>query len=206
VIDRREQETIRLAEELVRKEKEIVSQREALLELEKQLRAELEFLGGERTRLVTKEKSIVEVERYLASALEAAGVELPSLEAPVAPKPVERTHEKVPERPVALSPEPPKVEVAPPPSTPKRKESIDEDFEKAVETHPTPRTTKNDAVERMTKALEVAKRARDSGQDVTEVRRILKQARAAFDAGNYDEAVKESDRILDMLRLAPVAH
>ena len=150
------------------------------------------------------------MERYLAGALEAAGVELPDLEAPAPPKPaekiVERPMEKVIEPPAAPFPEPLKREVPPQVPSPKKRESIDEDFERVVETTHTTRVTKNDAVEHMTKALEIAKRARDSGQDVTEVRRILKQARAAFDGGNYEEAVKDSDRILDMLRAAPLAH
>jgi len=43
------------------------------------------------------------------------------------------------------------------------------------------------------------------GQDVTEIRRVLKQARTAFEAGNFDEAVKLSDQILEMLSAAPMA-
>jgi len=57
----------------------------------------------------------------------------------------------------------------------------------------------------MNKALEVAKRARDTGQDVAEVRRILKQARTAFENANWEEAVRLSGQILDMLASSPTA-
>ena len=64
---------------------------------------------------------------------------------------------------------------------------------------------KTDAIDRMNKALEVAKRARDNGQDVTEVRKILKNARTAFENQNWEEAVKLSEQIVGMLESTPGA-
>ncbi len=48
----------------------------------------------------------------------------------------------------------------------------------------------------MTQALEAAKRARDRGANVQEARRALKQARAAFEAGNYPAAMERANYIL----------
>jgi len=50
----------------------------------------------------------------------------------------------------------------------------------------------------MTEALEAAKRARDSGFDVRELRRLLKESRAAFESGNYQDAARIADRILEI--------
>jgi len=51
----------------------------------------------------------------------------------------------------------------------------------------------------MTEALEAAKRARDRGANVQDARRGLKEARAAFEAGNYASAIERADYILRLL-------
>lgn len=56
----------------------------------------------------------------------------------------------------------------------------------------------------MTRALETAKRARDTGRNVSEIRKTLKQARSAFEAGAYDTAVKLADEILKDLEATPL--
>ena len=56
------------------------------------------------------------------------------------------------------------------------------------------------AVEHISEVLEAAKKAVRSARDVTEVREILEKARASFDAGQYEEAMRQSDRILPLLR------
>ena len=44
------------------------------------------------------------------------------------------------------------------------------------------------ALEVLTRALEAAKRARDAGRDVRADRSTMKLARAAFEAGDYEQA------------------
>ena len=67
-----------------------------------------------------------------------------------------------------------------------------------------PRISRTEALDRMTKALETAKRARDSGRNVSEIRKTLKQARAAFEAGDYDSAAKLAQEILKDLEAVPL--
>ena len=67
-----------------------------------------------------------------------------------------------------------------------------------------PRISRTEALDRMTKALETAKKARDSGRNVSEIRKTLKHARAAFEAGDYDTAAKLAEEILRDLEAAPL--
>src|SRR5213594_146733 len=60
-------------------------------------------------------------------------------------------------------------------------------------------STRNAALERMTKALEAAKQARDRGANVQAARRALKEARSAFEAGDYATAIERADSILGFL-------
>ena len=153
------------------------------------MKGELSRLALEREKLAQKEKSLIEAEKYLAAALEASGIEVgvepPTTRAPPPP----------PAPPVSLPP--------PAPSLPPKSEVLhDEMMEEEVATKP--RTSRNEALDRMTKALETAKRARDSGRNVSEIRKTLKQARAAFEAGDYDMAARLADEILKELEAAPV--
>ncbi len=164
--------------------------------MEQTLKQELSKLAGERQRLATRERNIIEVEKSLSTALEAGGFDWePTTEAKegAAPPPAK-------ERPPA--PEPPKTTAPPPP--PVKKESYDREFEKAVAA--ATRVSKADAIDKMNRALEAAKQARDAGQDVTEVRKILKQARTAFEAQDWDEAAKLSDDILTRLSATTTVH
>jgi phage-related protein len=61
--------------------------------------------------------------------------------------------------------------------------------------------TRGVALDRMTQALEAAKRARDHGMNVQEARQALKQARSAFERGDYVAAMERADYILG--RFAP---
>jgi len=67
-----------------------------------------------------------------------------------------------------------------------------------------PKISRADALERMTKALETAKKARDMGRNVSDIRKTLKQARAAFESGEYDTASKLAEEILRELEAAPL--
>ena len=60
-------------------------------------------------------------------------------------------------------------------------------------------STRSAALDRMTQALDAAKRARDRGVDVQVARRGLKDARAAFEAGNYAVAIERADYIIRLL-------
>src|SRR2546428_13571667 len=68
-----------------------------------------------------------------------------------------------------------------------------------------PRVSRADALERMTKALETAKRARDAGKNVSEIRKALKQARASFESGDYDAASRLATEILKELEAIVVS-
>ncbi len=187
----REQELSTTLEALTKRMRDQEAHSTAATSMEQTLKQELAKLSSERQRLAAKERSILEVEKSLSIALESGGIDWEAATvqgtkdaaAPAAPK----------ERPPA--PEPPKVALPPPPAKPK--DAIDKEFEKAVAA--AARVSKTDAIDKMNRALEVAKQARDAGHDVTEVRRILKQARTAFEAQDWDEAARLSDQILGLL-------
>jgi hypothetical protein len=50
----------------------------------------------------------------------------------------------------------------------------------------------------MTEALEAAKRARDQGADVRPMREVLKEARNAFEGGDYLRAMERADRVIEL--------
>src|SRR2546425_11808236 len=56
------------------------------------------------------------------------------------------------------------------------------------------------ALSRMVAALEAAKKARDSGHNVQQVRGMLKAARSAFEAGDYTNAARVADQGLGTCR------
>lgn len=55
------------------------------------------------------------------------------------------------------------------------------------------------ALDRMTQALEAAKHARDRGANVQEARSVLKEARSAFERGDYARAMERADFLLAQL-------
>ena len=187
----REEEFTSLMEALTRRMRDQESNTAALSAMEMTLKEELEKLAGERQRLVAKERNLLEAEKSLASVLEASGIEWETTAPPSKPYPMER-------------PPAPEPRGAPPPPPPKHKETLEQEFERVVAAG-NPRMGKSDAIDRMNKALEVAKRARDAGQDVTDVRKILKNARTAFENQNWEEAVRLSEQIVEMLASTPAA-
>ena len=58
---------------------------------------------------------------------------------------------------------------------------------------------REDVVDRLSRALTMGREARDAGQDVSKVRELAKQARAALEAGGYEKALSHSNEILAML-------
>ncbi len=59
--------------------------------------------------------------------------------------------------------------------------------------------TRELALDHMTKALEAAKRARDRGTNVQAARQLLKDARSAFERGDYSRAMERADFLLAQL-------
>lgn len=56
---------------------------------------------------------------------------------------------------------------------------------------------------RMTEALDATKRAKRSGDDVRRAREVLKQARAAYEAGNYGAAYDLANETLILCGASP---
>ena len=195
-LQRRDSELTAVMETLTKRMRDQEGQMAALIAMEQSLRLELEKISKERDRLVDKERSIAEVERGLASVLEASGIEWAAT--PSAAKESPRPAKPAAEKPFA--PEPPKTSALPPPP----KHIAARESEPQTAPAPVAKATKTQAVDRMNKALESAKKARDAGQDVTEIRKILKDARAAFEEQNFDEAIRLSGKILDVLSSRPI--
>jgi hypothetical protein len=187
-----EKEMLRISEEMYARQKESTAQHESFVELQDTLKQELNRLATEREKLAHKERSLIEAEKYLAAALEASGVDM---------GPQAETVEKTLPPPPASEPRPPKPAARPllPPPAPSIRtgESLrDEIFEEESSGEARHRVSRADALERMTKALETAKKARDQGRNVSEIRKVLKQARAAFEGGDYDTASRLAEEIL----------
>ncbi len=59
-------------------------------------------------------------------------------------------------------------------------------------------------LDRMTRALEAAKLARDRGVNLQDARQALKQARYAFERGDYAAAMERADYVLGLFGTEPV--
>lgn len=66
-----------------------------------------------------------------------------------------------------------------------------------------PPVSRADALERMTRSLEIAKQARDRGLDIKEARRLLKHARSAFERGEYAAAAWFADQLMRLFGYRP---
>ncbi len=73
------------------------------------------------------------------------------------------------------------------------------------EPEPKPAITKGEATERLSKAVEAWKRARDAGWKVIDIRKTVKVARDAIEAGDYERAVRCATEILEPLQAAAAA-
>src|SRR5712692_7878052 len=183
----REREMLKISEDMHARQRESAAQHESFVKLQDTLRQELLRLADERERLAGKEKSLVEAEKYLAAALEASGIEFMQPEEVKAPPPPPASEPR--------APKPPTGAPAPMRSTePFREDIFEEEGREAAESKP--KVSRADALERMTRALETAKRARDQGRNVSDIRKSLKQARAAFESGDYETASRLAEEIL----------
>ena len=185
----REREMLKISEDMHARQRESAAQHESFVELQDTLRQELLRLADERERLAGKEKSLVEAEKYLAAALEASGIEFMQPEEVKAPPPPPASEPRAPKPPTgAPSPGPMR------PAEPFREDIFEEEGREPPESKH--KVSRADALERMTRALETAKRARDQGRNVSDIRKSLKQARAAFESGDYETASRLAEEIL----------
>src|SRR2546429_9786331 len=77
--------------------------------------------------------------------------------------------------------------------------------EDAPEPEAKPALTRAEAMDRLTRAIEAWKRARDSGRNVSEMRSTLKLAKDALQAGKYESAIRLAMEVLDDLQPAVIA-
>src|SRR3989441_279406 len=180
-LEAREREMLKISEEMYARQKESAAQHDSFVDLQTTLKEELISLASEREKLAVKEKSLLEAEKYITGARGAGGMEVPDdRETRAPPPPPASATEMRPPRPPATQAQPPA-----PPMEPLRDEIFEEEPSESK-----PRVSRADALERMTKALETAKRARDTGRNVSEIRKVLKQARAAFEGPDRLEPVQ----------------
>src|SRR5256885_206441 len=177
------------------REKEPAAQPAPFDELQTTLKDELYPLAWEREKLAVKEKSLLEAQKYISAALEPSGIEIPEDPETKAPPPPPTAEMRPPRPPGAQAPPPAPAH----PMEPLRDEIFEEEPSEAK-----PRVSRADALEHMTKALETAKRARDVGRNVSEIRKTLKQARAAFEGGDYETATRLARDILRDLEAVPM--
>jgi uncharacterized protein (DUF3084 family) len=188
-LEAREREMLKISEDMQARQKDSAAQHESFVELQDTLRQELVRIAGERERLASKERSLVEAEKYLAAALEASGIEMSPVEEVKAPPPPPASEPRAP-KPPTVAPSSPPMRGA----DPYREDIFEEEGRDAPEAKA--KVSRADALERMTRALETAKRARDQGRNVSEIRKALKQARAAFESGDYETASRLAAEIL----------
>ncbi|MGQ0797039.1 MAG: hypothetical protein ACT4OI_04130 [Methanobacteriota archaeon] len=172
------------------RQRESVQQTASLAELQNGLRDELNRLVAEREKLEEKEKSLLEAQSYLTSALETADIAHQDghVSAPV-PPPVPAP---VPDQEASEPPAPPET----PPAV---------EYEAPEETVAKPKPTKSEALNRLTKAVESWKRARDAGWDVGDMRKTLMRAKEMLEAGDYETALRVANEMLQKLQAAPLA-
>ncbi|TLZ53082.1 MAG: hypothetical protein E6K18_01220 [Methanobacteriota archaeon] len=142
------------------------------------LRLEVEKAAGQRQSLVERERRVLEFEKNLTTAIGSV-----RLEPDAAPNGI---------RPVEEPPSPRERVVAP--AVP----SIATDAPKPTQA---PRTAKGRAMEKMARALELAKRAHATGRDTEEVRELVRLLRQAYDAKNWEDVDSLSEKALERLSL-----
>jgi len=175
-----------IREEMNARQKESGQQHDSLAELQNAFRDELRRLVAEREKLEEKEKSVFEAQSYLATALEAAGIEVPD---GLVPMPVPVPAQEPPESPQPQPPEaPPAVE-----------------YVAHEETEATPKVTKAEALNLLTRAIETWKRARDAGSNVGDMKKILLHAKNALESGDYQTALRLANEVLQQAHTTPLA-
>src|SRR5438094_2187858 len=187
----REQELRMITERMQARQEEAAELHRALAHLESVFKGETDRLAAERQELAAKEESLLEAQRYLATVIEAADVGPREAERP-SPPPADE-----PPAPAESSP-PPMPVVAP--TGPEPVEA-----EPTLEAEARPGVTRAEAMDRLTRAIEAWKGARDSGRSVGEMRNTLKLAKDALQAGKYENAIRLATVVLDNLQPAVIA-
>jgi len=194
--DSRGKELQTIGEAMHARQSELAQQHESLAALKDSFKAEVNRLLAEHEALATKEKSLREVEKYLSTALQLAEdvpkeEEVPAPQAPPPANPEPVTPPPMPE--VTAEPEPAAAPVMVP---------VQEEISEEKETKPG--ATKADATERLSRAIEAWKRARDAGWKVNDIRKTVKSARDAIEAGDYEAAIRVAKGIAEQLQaIAP---
>src|SRR2546425_12393400 len=144
----------------------------SLAQLESVFRDETARLAAQRQELAAKEESLLEAQRYLATVIEAADVGPREAERP-SPPPAD---------------EPPAPTESPPPPMPIVTPTVPEpvEAENTPEPDERPAGTRAEAMDRLTRAIEAWKRARDSGRDGGEVRNTRKPVKETGPTGKEE--------------------
>jgi len=187
----REQELRTITEQMHARHEESAELHQSLAHLESVFRDETDRLAAQRRELAAKEESLLEAQRYLATVIEAADVGPREAERPRAPP----------------ADEPPAPTESPPSRMPIVASTVPEpvEAENTPEPEERPAVTRAEAMDRLTRAIEAWKRARDSGRNVGEMRNTLKLAKDAVQAGKYETAIRLATEVLDDLRPAVIA-
>jgi len=187
----REQELRTITEQMHAQQEESAELHGSLAHLGSVFKDETDRLAAKRHELAAKEESLLEAQRYLATVIEAADV---------GPREAERPSPPPADEPPAPteSPSPPMPIVAPTGPEPVEAEN-------SPEPEARPAVTRAEAMDRLTRAIEAWKRARDSGRNVGEMRNALKLAKDAVQAGKYESAIRLATEVLDDLRSAVIA-
>src|SRR5437870_9221522 len=187
----REQELRTITEQMHARQEASAELHGSLAQLESVFRDETDRLAAQRQELAAKEESLLEAQRYLATVIEAADV---------GPREAERPSPSPADEPLAPteSPPPPTSIVAPTAPEPVEPENTPEPEAR-------PAVTRAEAMDRLTRAIEAWKRARDNGRNVGELRNTLKLAKDALQADKYESAIRLATEVLDDLQHAVIA-
>jgi len=186
----REQELRTITEQMHVRQEESTELHESLAHLGSVFKDETDRLAAQRQELAAKEESLLEAQRYLATVIEAADVGPREAERPSPPpadEPPAPTESPPPPMPIVASTAPEPVEAE---NTPEPEER--------------PAVTRAEAMDRLTRAIEAWKRARDNGRNVGEMRNTLKLAKEALQAGKYESAIRLATEVLDDLQSAVI--
>ena len=186
----RERELQAITEQLHARAKESVELHQSLAQLEAVFKDETDRIAAQRQELAVKEQSLLEAQRYLATIIETADIG-PKESGQPAPPPAEEppTPPESPQPPVSIAPR-----TRPEPLEPEARR----------ESEPKPAITKAEAMDRLTRAIEAWKRARDGGRNVADLRNTLKLAKDALQAGKYESAIHLATEVLEELQTAVV--
>src|SRR6266550_380515 len=187
----REQELRTITEQMQARHEESAELHRSLAHLESVFEGETDRLAAERQELAAKEESLLEAQRYLATVIEAADV---------GPREAQRPSPPPADEPPAPTNSPPPPMSIGAPTAPEPVEP-----ENTPEPEARPAVTRAEAMDRLTRAIEAWKRARDNGRNVGELRNTLKLAKDALQAEKYESAIRLATEVLDDLQHAVIA-